>query len=115
MSITLAVNDKNDLFMDKSGNLAQVRDIEACKEDAQQAAQTQLGEMQYHVDRGIPNFTVLWNGHPSVAQFEAALRRELMKVTDVLDVPELSTRLAGDRVVYAVTIKTTFGTVAING
>lgn len=115
MSITLAVNDNNDLFIDKSGSIAQVRDIDACMESAQQAAQTQLGEMQYHVDRGIPNFAVIWNGHPSVAQFEAALRRELMKVTDVLDVPELSTQLVGDRVVYAVTIKTSFGTVAING
>ena len=115
MSITLAVNGNNDLFVDKSGDLAQARNIEACKESAQQAAQTQLAEMQYHVDRGIPNFEVLWSGRPSVAQFEAALRRELMKVTDVLDVPELSTQLRGDRVVYSVTIKTTFGTVAING
>ena len=115
MSLTLAVNDKNDLFVDKSGSLAQVRDIQAVLESAQQAAQTQLGEMQYHVDRGIPNFTVLWNGHPSVAQFEAALRRELMKVTDVLDVPALSTRLRGETVVYSATIKTTFGTAEING
>lgn len=114
-SLTLAVNGNNDLFVDSSGNLAQVQDIDACKESAQQAAQTQLAEMQYHVDRGIPNFAVLWNGHPSVAQFEAALRRELMKVTNVVDVPELSTQLIGDRVQYAVTIKTTFGTVAING
>lgn len=115
MSITLAVNGNNDLFVDSSGSLAQVRDIEACKESAQQAAQTQLAEMQYHVDRGIPNFEVLWNGRPNVAQFDAALRRELSKVTDVVDVPELSTRLMGDRAVYDVTIKTNFGSVAVNG
>lgn len=115
MSLTIAVDDKNDIFLGAGNNLALVSNIEACKESAQQAAQTQLGEMQYHVDRGIPNFQVLWGGHPSVAQFEAALRRELMKVTDVLDVPELSTRLDGDRVVYSATIKTTFGTAVLNG
>lgn len=115
MSLTLAVNANNDLYLDKSGSLAQVRDIQSTLQSAQQAAQTQLGEMQYHVDRGIPNFSVIWNGHPNVAQFEAALRRELMKVTDVLDVPQLSTALVGDRVVYSATIKTTFGTVPLNG
>lgn len=115
MSITLAVNANNDLFIDKAGNLAIARDIQSTLQSAQQAAQTQLGEMQYHVDRGIPNFAVIWNGHPSVAQFEAALRRELMKVTDVLDVPQLTTSLQGDRVVYSATIKTTFGTAPLNG
>ena len=115
MSITLAVDSKNDLYVDAGGNIGIVRDIVACMQSAQQAAQTQLGEMQYHVDRGLPNFQVIWNGHPNVAQFEAALRREVLKVTDVLDIPELSTRLAGDRVVYAITIRTTFGTAVLNG
>jgi ribosomal protein S11 len=115
MSLTLAVDNKNDLFVNTSGNLATAADIQACMQAAQQAAQTQLGEMQYFVDRGIPNFDVVWNGHPSVAQFNAALRRELMKVTDVVDVPELSTSLAGGKVVYSVTIRTTFGLVAIDG
>lgn len=114
MSLTLAVNAQNDLFVDGSGNLAQVRGILAVSQSAQQAAQTQLGEMQYHVDRGLPNFTVLWNGHPSLAQFEAALRRELSKTTNVLSVPKLSTKIRGETVVYNVTIDTTFGATTIN-
>ena len=114
MSLTLAVNEKNDLYIDKSGNIATASDIHACKESAQQAAQTQLGEIQYHTDRGIPNFSVIWSGSPSVAQFEAALRREIRRTTDVRDIPALSTSIVGNRVVYAATIKTSFGVTEIN-
>lgn len=115
MSITLATDGNNDIFMDSGGNIGIVRNIQACKEAAQQAAQSQLGEMQYFVDRGIPNFQVLWNGHPSVAQFEAALRRELLRVTDVVEVSALVSRLNGDRVQYVAAIVTTFGPAEING
>lgn len=115
MSMTLAVNEQNDLYLTKAGNLATSFNLQAALEACAQAAKSQLAEMQYHVDRGLPNFQVVWSGHPSVAQFEAALRRELGKVTDVVDVPELSTTLVGERVVYTATIKTIFGTGAING
>lgn len=114
MSLTIAVDANNDIFMDSADNLGLVRDIVATGQSAKQGAQTQLAEMQYAVDRGIPNFQVVWNGAPSVAQFEAALRRELLKITDVTDVPELNTALTGGQVTYAATIKTTFGTVPLN-
>lgn len=115
MTTQIAVTAKNDIFTDAHGNLGLVYDIDAVLQAAQQAAQSQLGEMQYAIDRGIPNFAVLWGGAPSIAQFEAALRRELLLVTDVIGVPEISVTLAGDAVVYTATIQTVFGNGAING
>jgi len=115
MTTQIAVNANNDIFVDADGNLSLAYDINAVLQAAQQAAQSQLGEMQYAVDRGIPNFQVLWGGSPSVAQFEAALRRELMRVTDVISVPRITVQLLADALVYTATIQTTFGTGAING
>lgn len=109
MNLQIAVNEKRDIFVNNKGDLAFVRDVLAVKESAQEAAQSQLGEMIYAVDRGIPNFQVVWNGAPSVAQFEAALRRELLRVTDVIGVPEVSAKLVGDALVYNATIKTPYG------
>lgn len=116
MNLQIAVNDKNDIFMNEAGNLALVRNIDAVKEDAQQSVQAMTGEMLYAVDRGMPNFRVVWNGAPNIAQFEAALRRELLKVTDVIGVPEVSAKINGEEVNYSATIDSTYGTgVIANG
>jgi hypothetical protein len=109
MNLQIAVNENRDIFLDGKGNLALVRDVFAVEESAQEAAQSQLGEMQYAIDRGIPNFKVVWNGAPSIAQFEAALRRELLRVTDVIGVPSISAKFVGDALVYTATIQTTYG------
>lgn len=115
MTIQIGVNSNNDIFIDTNGDLVMVRDINACKEAAQQAAQVQLGEMQYHVNRGVPDFEVIWNGHPSLAQFRAAVRRELVLVTDVSRVRSLNARINGEVVTYDAVIESTFGTGAVNG
>lgn len=109
MNLQIAVNENRDIFVDGKGNIALVRNVLAVKESAQEAAQSQLGEMIYAVDRGIPNFKVVWNGAPNVAQFEAALRRELLRVTDVIGVPIISAKLVGDALVYTATIQTSYG------
>ena len=109
MNLQIAVNGNRDIFLDSKGNLALVRDVYAVEESAQEAAQSQLGEMQYAVDRGLPNFQVVWSGAPSVAQFEAALRRELLRVTDVIGVPSIEAALVGEKLVYTATIQTTYG------
>ncbi len=116
MNLQIAVNENRDIFLDAKGNIALVRNVLAVKESAQEAAQSQTGEMIYAVDRGIPNFKVVWNGAPSVAQFEAALRRELLRVTEVIGVPSISAKLVGDALVYTATIQTPYGTqVLTNG
>ena len=109
MTTQLAVNSDNDIFIDALGNLAIAFDLTACMQAAQQAAQAQRGEMQYHVERGVPNLAVLWSGAPSVAQFRAAVRREIELTTDVIDVPRLDARLVGEGAVYTAEIRTIYG------
>lgn len=116
MTTQLAVNGENDIYLDDLGNLAIAFDLDAALQGCQQAAQAQRGEMQYHVDRGVPNLRTLWSGAPSVAQFRAAVRRELQLCTDVIDVPRLDATLAGEAAVYTADIRTVFGTgVVTNG
>lgn len=115
MSTTLAVNTANDIYLTGGGDLAMTADLEATLQGCAQAAKSFVTEMQYQVDRGLPNFEVLWSGAPSAPQYEAALRRELLQVTDVLGVPNIIVTFAGGIAAYTATIKTTFGTGIING
>lgn len=110
MTVGLGVNADNDLYLDASGDLALVSDLTCVMQAAQQAAQAQRGEMIYHVNRGVPNLRTLWSGAPSLAQFRAAVRQEIMLVTDVVSVRRLDATLDGEAAVYTADITTAFGT-----
>lgn len=111
----LAVNSKNDIFIGGDGNLAQATALDAVMQAAQQAAQTQLGEMIYAVDQGVPNFAAVWNGAANVAQFEAFLRRTLLAVDHVTGIDSLTITIADNKLSYVANIQTDYGPGALNG
>lgn len=115
MTTTLAVNENNDLFIGVEGSLALRTGLPGVMQAAEHAAKTQLGEMIYAVDEGLPNFATVWNGSPNTAQFEAFLRRALMSVEGVVEVSQLTITLAGQVLQYRATIKTIYGTGVLNG
>ncbi len=116
MSKSLAVDPlTNDLFLGTDGNLAQTRDLAAVLQAAQHAAQTQLGEMIYAVDQGVPNFDTIWNGAPNLSQFDAFLRRAILAVGGVRQVLEVDVRTERNTLNYRAVIQTVYGTAVLNG
>lgn len=115
MTTQIAVNSDNDIYIDSVGDLVITGGLEACMQGAQQAAQAQRGEMQYHLNRGVPNMRVVWSGHPSAAQLRAAIRAEILLATDVTGVPALNVALRGEAAEYAAQVTSNFGTGTING
>ena len=111
----IAADGNNDLFIGPDGSLAMATGLEAVMQAAQQAAQTQLGEMIYAVDSGVPNFAAIWNGAPNVAQFEAYLRRTLLAVNHVTGISGLTITVEGNKLSYTATIETEYGPGALNG
>jgi hypothetical protein len=115
MTLMFAVDKNNDLYLDDKGNIALVTGLEAVKQACEHAVKAQLGEMVLQVDQGMPNFQVVWNGAPNIAQFEAALYTRLMGVSGVTNVKNLTTTVAQNALSYTVTIVTIYGEAAING
>lgn len=114
MTTTLAADASNDLFINGAGVLATRSGLLAVLQVCEHAAKTLRGEMLFAVDQGLPYFTTVWGGSPNRPQFEAALRRALLAVPDVLDIVELETQAANNVLSYRVTIKTIFGVGAFN-
>lgn len=114
MTTTLAADADNDLFLDGTGVLATRSGLRAVLQVCEHAAKTLRGEMVFATDQGIPYFTTVWGGSPNRPQFEAALRRALLAVPDVLDIVELETQSSGNVLSYRVTIKTIYGVGAFN-
>lgn len=115
MSIMLAVNARNDLYVSSDGSLARSADLAAIEQAAKHAAQTLLGEMIYATDAGVPNFDVVWNGSPNLSQFDAFLRRALLGVDGVQQILELDVFKSGNGLGYRAVIQTIFGTAVLNG
>jgi hypothetical protein len=115
MGRTLSVDSNNDLFIGANGSLSTSDGIQATLQAAQQAAQTQLAEMIYAVDQGLPNFDVVWNGAPNLAQFDAYLRRAILAVDGVTAINELEVASAAGKLTYRAVIVTIYGSGAING
>lgn len=115
MTRSLAMDENGDIYLGADGNLAIVTGLEATMQAAQQAAQTMLGEMQYAVDKGMPNFDVIWSGSPNISQFDAYLRRTLLSVEHVIGIKDLIITRNGNTLSYVATIQTDYGTGALNG
>ncbi len=115
MTRTLAVDSNNDLYIGTDGSLAIATALQATLQAAQQAAQTQLAEMEYAVDQGLPNFAVVWNGSPNISQFDAYLRRALLGVAHVKGIRDLSIARADNKLSYTATIETDYGPGVLNG
>ena len=108
-----ASNTNNDIFIGTDGNLSIKTNLEAVMQAAQQAAQSQLGEMIYAKDEGVPNFQTIWQSSANVAQFEAYLRRTILAVEGVVKVESMTIRVESGTLFYTAEILTIYGRGAI--
>lgn len=111
---SFAMNSNNDMYIGTDGNLAIVSDIDAVMQNCRSAMQAQLGEMQFDTARGMPNRATVYDTYNPV-QFTAAGRTTLAAVEGVVSVVNFTVQRSGDTLNYSATIKTIYGTGAING
>lgn len=115
MSTTVAVDANNDLYIGPDGSLALTYNLQAVMQAAQHAAQTQLEEMIYATDQGLPNFATVWNGAANISQFEAYLRKTLLAVNHVTGIRDLAIRTEGNTLSYEAVTETEYGAGVVSG
>lgn len=109
MTVTIGVNDDNDIFINSSGNLDMQTGIIATLQACAQISKAQLREMIYAQQEGIPNFETLWVGVPNLAQWEAAVRSNILEVEGVINILNFTTSLANNVLSYTIEILTVYG------
>ena len=115
MTKVLAVNENRDIYASTNGRLVILSGLPAVLQACEHAAYAQLGEMVLNTDQGIPDFNVIWNGQPNLAQFEASLRTAWLRVPDVTQVLSFAAENAGGVVSYSATIETVYGLGVVDG
>ena len=112
---TFALDENNDMMLDRQGNLAITEGIKATAQTSRNFASTRTGEAIHAIDVGVPFFMTAFDHFPNLAQFEAALRRRLLQVGTVTAVTALDVQYADGSIKYTATLATTDGQVTING
>jgi hypothetical protein len=116
MSIqTFDVNSDHDLYLKPNGDMAVLSGLKAVIGGCKSVALSQLGEMVLTKNAGIPNFQTVWIGAPNYAIFRSYLRKNILNVKGVVDVPEVTTSSLDGVLSYTAKISTIFGTGIVNG
>lgn len=111
----IALDDNNDIFLDKSGNLALCKDIEAVKTAVSCQTKTNYGEVILNTTAGIPYFETIFTAHPDIELWKAYMQETILKVPKVLSISYFETTIEKSVLHYAVVINTEYGTEVING
>ena len=112
---TIGTNQNNDIYIDTSGNLAILTDINALANVSKNAILTTQGEPQYNQESGIPYFETIFCDTPKIDLFQAAQIATLENLENVNRVEEYKYSQANNIFSYSVKIDTTFGEIEING
>lgn len=115
MTTTFGIDQNNDIYLNNEKNLAVLTGINAVVDAVKTATQAQLGEMVLETGQGIPNFETIWIGTPNYSLWESYLRNTIMNIDGVQELQSLQLQKTGDVLTYTATIKTIYGTAAING
>ena len=113
----LALNEHNDIFLDSTGNLAIVKDLQAVKTAVLCATQTNYGELPLNTQKGIPYFETILTAHPDIDLWKRYMQKAILSIPQVLSIVYFKTyRDYKDSLFkYAVVINTEYGQEEING
>jgi len=109
MSLMFGVDSNNDLYLDRFGNVALVRDLQATLEACEHAIKTVSAECIFDQPRGLPYFEAVWSGSPNIQQYNFSATNALLAVDNVVSVPDFQSDIAGNTFGYVAVIETTFG------
>ena len=110
MTKTFSTNSLNDLFIGDDGNISVSEGINSVMQACEQAAKTQLGEMIFQTEQGIPNFDTIWSsGISDIPEFESALRATILAVQDVVYIKSLDIKFVEGNLIYMAVINTIYG------
>lgn len=109
-------DENNDLKLDGFRNIAIGEDIDAVVQLVQNALNTLKGEIQLDTSLGVPYFeTILNKQNPNVSIWESYMIEEAEKVSGVVRVNSIQTRIANNVLSYTMEILTIYGATTVTG
>jgi hypothetical protein len=112
---TIAINSNNDIYLDGNNNIAMKKDINAIADIVLNKVRTNLGELQFNIDLGIPYFTTIFTSTPNFDLWQKFVEDSALSLDNVIEIVSFSKEINNYVLSYSMTIKTDFGSVTVNG
>lgn len=113
--LTIATNENNDIYVDSSGNLAILQDINALANVSKNKVLTTLGEPQFNQLDGIPYFETVFTDTPKIDLFQVKQIEALENLEHVNKVSNYTYTQENGVYNYSVNINSDFGEIQLNG
>lgn len=114
MTLTLGVNDANDIYLGTDGNLVVLSGQDAVGGACSTLSKAQLGEMVLSTTQGIPYNQAVFIGTPNLKIWESYLLTALQNIDGVVQVTNLKAIVIDNALVYQATIESRYGLTYLN-
>jgi hypothetical protein len=109
-------NENNDLYIDSSGNLVLIYDIEALADKLTQRLKLFYAEWFLATDRGVPYFDNIFGANKNKDIVASIFTNEILKESDVTSVVDVNYGLNSNtrKFSYSATINSIYGSTEFN-
>lgn len=112
---TIAINSNNDIYLDGNNNIAMKKDINAIADIILNKVRTNLGELQFNIDLGIPYFTTIFTSTPNFDLWQKFVEDSALSLDNVTEIVDFNKTIQNNTLTYSMTINTNLGVITVNG
>lgn len=112
---TIAINSNNDIYLDGNNNIAMKKDINAIADIVLNKVRTNLGELQFNIDLGIPYFTTIFTSTPNFDLWQKFVEDSALSLNNVTEIVDFNKTIQNNTLTYSMTINTNLGVITVNG
>lgn len=112
---TIAINSNNDIYLDGNNNIAMKKDINAIADIVLNKVRTNLGELQFNIDLGIPYFTTIFTSTPNFDLWQKFVEDSTLSLNNVTEIVDFNKTIQNNTLTYSMTINTNLGVITVNG
>jgi hypothetical protein len=113
---TIGIDQNNDIYLDGYNNIAMKDDIQALNDIILNKVRTNLGELQFNSNLGIPYFTTIFSSVSDIDLWQKFVVDSALSTPYIEKVSNFEHEISNNnKLSYSMTIITDLGSMTVNG
>jgi hypothetical protein len=113
-TLTLQVDENNDIAIPDGRNLVLISGSEACAQNLKQKSLMRLGEDQYNTADGVDYMGTIFTPQPDYDAARATISQNLLRCPDTLSIGSLTITIDGANFDYEADVHTIYGPLSVS-
>lgn len=112
-TMTIQVNENNDLYLPDGRNLGILYDAPACAQSLRQAGLMRTGEDIFDINNGVDYFGTIFTPTPDYDAARQSIANAILKSPDVISIESLTIQVTGNEFDYEAQVLTNYGRLTV--